>query len=101
MYPDNCDWLISQKRQNNWFKMQTGCGTSNFINRYSSPGEGGGNSAEMLITLKTVKILSTLKLQKICLFSIKFVPIATLDQQQITLNERIYFVRPLSVIDKS
>ena len=46
MYPD-CDWLISQKLQNNWFKIKTG-ETSNFIKRYSSSAVGGGgrNSAE-------------------------------------------------------
>ena len=84
MYPD-CDWLISQKLKKNWFKMQTG-ETSIFINRYSSLSRE--IPLKMLITLKTVKILSTLKSAKICQISIRFVPIATLDQQQITLNER-------------
>ena len=59
--------------------------TSNFINRYSSPGGGGGIPLKMLITLK---ILSALKSAKICQISISFVHIATLGQQQITLNER-------------
>ena len=49
--------------------------TSNFINRYSSPGGGGEIPLKMLITLK---ILSTLKSAKICQISISFVHIATL-----------------------
>ena len=89
MYPD-CDWLISQKLQS-----------------YSSRGGGGGggggrNSAENANYAENCKNSVNFEVRKICQISISFVSIATLYQQQITLNnERIYFVRQLTVIDKS